>query len=132
MRMRGMPAPVKRAPVQEPKALKKKNIRVDPVTGMRYLNKSWYEEAIRPKMPTYALPKVETVVDLIKYWHLRLVRDWEKANGTTVTEVLRTYGRAVELGFKGHMGNWERNILAGGLVEGSVDLTPKKLSRRFL
>jgi hypothetical protein len=45
--------------------------------------------------------------------------------------LLDHYFDAVQLGFKGHQRQWADNIVAGSLVEGDVDLTPKKLLRRF-
>jgi hypothetical protein len=38
-----------------------------------------------------------------------------------------TYALALRLSWRGHMVNWANCILAGKMVEGTVDRTPKKL-----
>lgn len=122
MRMKG---------TQSKTRVKSKGVQRDS-NGLRIVDRGTYVEVLPPKIPRAPPKEPKTVEEVLHHAHYYVAKNWNNPDSDTTHQVARaSMSDALTYGFKGHLSMWHSSILAGKIVRGKIDRTPRKVAAKI-
>ena len=103
----------------------------DEETGLRYRSGVGIDVMLKPAVGKKTSDYGNTVESIITHAHYQWTKGWDNPDVPGPSELSsKTYSMGVHAGFKGSMTDWHTSILAGRVVRGKVDMTPRRVEKK--